>query len=125
MGFLFSKFWTKLLGNIEIRIIMIGLDAAGKTTISYKLKMGDNLKNLHPIGFGVKTLYYKNLNFTIWDVCCQDKIRVLWRHYYQNTDGLVLVVDSNDRERIDEANIELKKNVGRRRIKRLRTFSYG
>ena len=40
---------------------------------------------------------YKNISFTVWDVGGQDKIRPLWRHYFQNTQGLIFVVDSNDR----------------------------
>lgn len=45
----------------------------------------------------------------MWDVGGQDKIRPLWRHYFQNTQGLIFVVDSNDRERVGEASDELKK----------------
>lgn len=45
--------------------------------------------------------------FTVWDVGGQDKIRPLWRHYYQNTQGLIFVVDSNDRDRVDAARDEL------------------
>ena len=48
----------------------------------------------------------------MWDVGGQDKIRPLWRHYFQNTQGLIFVVDSNDRERISEAQDELQKMVG-------------
>jgi small GTP-binding protein len=58
-------------------------------------------------GFNVETVEYKNINFTVWDVGGQDKIRPLWRHYFQNTQGLIFVVDSNDRERISEARDEL------------------
>ena len=47
----------------------------------------------------------------MWDVGGQDKIRPLWRHYFQNTQGLIFVVDSNDRERIVEAQEELQKMV--------------
>lgn len=47
------------------------------------------------------------LFFTVWDVGGQDKIRPLWRHYFKNTQGLIYVVDSNDRERIAEAEKEL------------------
>ena len=54
---------------------------------------------------------YKNICFTVWDVGGQDKIRPLWRHYFQNTQGLIFVVDSNDRERIGEAQEELQKMV--------------
>ena len=103
MGFFFSKLWSKLLRKKDVRILMVGLDAAGKTTILYQLKMGETVKTIPTIGFNVETLDYKGLNFTVWDVGGQDKIRVLWKHYYQNTDGLIFVVDSNDRERIEDA----------------------
>jgi ADP-ribosylation factor protein 1 len=43
----------------------------------------------------------------VWDVGGQDKIRPLWRHYFQNTQGLIFVVDSNDRDRVGEARDEL------------------
>lgn len=59
-------------------------------------------------GFNVETVEYKNICFTVWDVGGQDKIRPLWRHYFQNTQGLIFVVDSNDRERIVEAERELQ-----------------
>jgi len=88
---------------------MVGLDAAGKTTILYKLKLGEIVTTIPTIGFNVETVEYKNINFTVWDVGGQDKIRPLWRHYFQNTQGLIFVVDSNDRERINEAHEELNK----------------
>lgn len=81
---------------------MVGLDAAGKTTILYKLKLGEVVTTIPTIGFNVETVEYKNISFTVWDVGGQDKIRPLWRHYYQNTQGIIFVVDSNDKERIDE-----------------------
>merc|ERR1711950_74697 len=61
------------------------------------------------IGFNVETVEYKNLSFTVWDVGGQDKIRPLWRHYYQGTNGLIYVVDSNDRDRSEDAREELTK----------------
>uniref|UniRef100_A0A4W3JN28 ADP-ribosylation factor n=1 Tax=Callorhinchus milii TaxID=7868 RepID=A0A4W3JN28_CALMI len=87
----------------------VGLDAAGKTTILYNLKLGEIVTTIPTIGFNVETVEYKNICFTVWDVGGQDKIRPLWRHYFQNTQGLIFVVDSNDRERIQEATDELKK----------------
>ncbi|KAJ6910195.1 hypothetical protein NC652_021012 [Populus alba x Populus x berolinensis] len=59
------------------------------------------------IRFNVETVEYKNISFTVWDVGGQDKIRPLWRHYFQNTQGLIFVVDSNDRDRVGEAREEL------------------
>lgn len=82
---------------------MVGLDAAGKTTILYKLKLGEVVTTIPTIGFNVETVNYKKINFTVWDVGGQDKIRPLWRHYYQNTQGVIFVVDSNDRDRIDDS----------------------
>ncbi|KAF0046852.1 hypothetical protein F2P81_000485 [Scophthalmus maximus] len=90
-----------------MRILMVGLDAAGKTTILYKLKLGEIVTTIPTIGFNVETVEHKNINFTVWDVGGQDKIRPLWRHYFQNTQGLIFVVDSNDRERCTEAREEL------------------
>ncbi|KAA0193630.1 hypothetical protein HAZT_HAZT002448 [Hyalella azteca] len=89
--------------------MLVGLDAAGKTTILYKLKLGEIVTTIPTIGFNVETVEYKNISFTVWDVGGQDKIRPLWRHYFQNTQGLIFVVDSNDRERISEASEELTK----------------
>ena len=70
-----------------------------------------NFISLFFSGFNVETVEYKNISFTVWDVGGQDKIRPLWRHYFQNTQGLIFVVDSNDRERIAEAQDELAKMV--------------
>lgn len=97
--------------QIFIVFFSVGLDAAGKTTILYKLKLGEIVTTIPTIGFNVETVEYKNICFTVWDVGGQDKIRPLWRHYFQNTQGLIFVVDSNDRERVAEAEKELANMV--------------
>ena len=51
-----------------MRILMNGLDAAGKTTILYKLKLGEVVTTIPTIGFNVESLQYRNVNFTVWDV---------------------------------------------------------
>lgn len=107
MGLTFAKIFDQLFGKKDMRILMVGLDAAGKTTILYKLKLGEVVTTIPTIGFNVETVEYKNISFTVWDVGGQDKIRPLWRHYFQNTQGLIFVVDSNDRERVQEAKEEL------------------
>lgn len=109
MGNIMGKIFSKLLGKKEMRILMVGLDAAGKTTILYKLKLGELVSTIPTIGFNVENVQYKNISFTVWDVGGQDKIRPLWRHYYQNTQGLIFVVDSNDRDRISVASESLHK----------------
>ena len=65
----------------------------------------------------METVTYKNVKFNVWDVGGQDKIRPLWRHYYTGTQGLVFVVDSQDRERIDEAKQELQRILSDREMK--------
>jgi len=102
--------WLSLLmKQKEMRILMVGLDAAGKTTILYKLKLGEVVTTIPTIGFNVETVEYRNIQFTVWDVGGQDKIRPLWRHYFQNTQGIIFVVDSNDRDRVPEAREELQR----------------
>merc|ERR1719492_87471 len=109
MGLAFTKIWQRFLGKTDMRILMVGLDAAGKTTILYKLKLGEVVTTIPTIGFNVETVEYKNLRFTVWDIGGQDKIRKLWRHYCQGTNGLIYVVDSSDRDRSDGAREELTK----------------
>merc|ERR1712087_566259 len=93
----------------EDNYLMFGLDAAGKTTMGYKLKLGEVVTTIPTIGFNVETVEYKNLSLNVWDVGGQDKIRPLWRYYYQGTQGLIFVVDSNDRDRVEDARQELSK----------------
>ena len=76
----FQSVFKRLFSKKEMRILMVGLDAAGKTTILYKLKLGEIVTTIPTIGFNVETVEYKNINFTVWDVGGQDKIRPLWRY---------------------------------------------
>merc|ERR1711992_400905 len=106
-GGFFAKALQKMMGSVDKRILMVGLDAAGKTTILYKLKLGEVVTTIPTIGFNVESVEYKNINFTVWDIGGQDKIRKFWRYYYNNTQGVIFVVDSNDRDRMEEAREEL------------------
>eukprot|EP00929_Paragymnodinium_shiwhaense_P083514 TRINITY_DN44554_c0_g1_i5.p1 TRINITY_DN44554_c0_g1~~TRINITY_DN44554_c0_g1_i5.p1 ORF type:complete len:403 (+),score=56.67 TRINITY_DN44554_c0_g1_i5:77-1285(+) len=95
--------------SLEARVICVGLDASGKTTLLYKLKLGEIVTTIPTIGFNVETVEYKDVAFTIWDVGGGDKIRPLWRHYFQKTQALVFVIDCADRDRIEDAREELHK----------------
>ncbi|XP_018931047.2 ADP-ribosylation factor 4b [Cyprinus carpio] len=108
MGVFFSNLFSRLFEKKEMRLLMVGLDAAGKTTVLYKLKLGEVVTTIPTLGFNVETVEYRNISFTVWDVGGQDVIRRLWRHYYQNTKGLIFVVDSSDHDRIETAAEELK-----------------
>ena len=102
MGSLLSKVRSFFSTNYKTKIIMIGLDSAGKTTLLYKLKLNENISTIPTIGFNVEELTYKKMTMTVWDIGGQYKIRKLWNHYYDNLDGIVFLIDSNDRARFDE-----------------------
>ena len=74
-----SSLFKNLFGKQDVRILMVGLDAAGKTTILYKLKLGEIVTTIPTIGFNVETVEYKNISFTVWDVGGQDKVRACWQ----------------------------------------------
>lgn len=102
MGLLFSRLWNRFTSGKERRILMIGLDGAGKTTILYKLKLGQVIHTIPTIGFNVETVKYKKIEFNIFDVGGQEKIRPLWNYYFINTDAVIFVIDSTDIERMDD-----------------------
>ncbi|XP_064095541.1 ADP-ribosylation factor 4-like [Macrobrachium nipponense] len=107
MGLILTRILSLIQSKKPCRILMVGLDGAGKTTILYKLKLGEIVTTIPTIGFNVETVEYKNISFTVWDVGGQTKIRPLWRHYFQNTSAIIYVIDCNDPERLAEAKEEL------------------
>ena len=106
MGNILSNIIDKLFTK-KVNGLMLGLDSAGKTTILYSLKLNEIVSTIPTIGFNVESVKYKNLSLTLWDIGGQEKIRKLWRHYYDNIDVLIYVVDSNDTGRLEESKEEL------------------
>lgn len=78
MGNLIASLIDRTFGNTKARILLLGLDAAGKTTILYRLKLGEIIHTIPTIGFNVETVQYKRTSFTVWDIGGQNKIRPLW-----------------------------------------------
>lgn len=109
MGNLISSIIANLanLTKREMRILMVGLDNAGKTSILYKLKLGDRVQTIPTIGFNVESVQYKNINFTVWDVGGQARLRKLWKHYFIGSNAIIFVVDSCDVDRFEDARGEL------------------
>ena len=109
MGIFFSRIFQSLFGSKEVRILILGLDNAGKTTILYRLQndSDENIQTIPTIGFNVEVLQYKNIKFQVWDLGGQTSIRPYWRCYYPNTDAIIFVVDSCDVERLGIAKQEL------------------
>ncbi|KAL7880250.1 hypothetical protein SRHO_G00025040 [Serrasalmus rhombeus] len=91
----------------EMRLLMLGLDNAGKTTILKKFN-GEDVSTISPtLGFNIKTLEHRGFKLNIWDVGGQKSLRSYWRNYFESTDGLVWVVDSADRLRLEDCRKEL------------------
>ncbi|KVI11766.1 Small GTPase superfamily, ARF/SAR type, partial [Cynara cardunculus var. scolymus] len=100
MGLVFTRLFSSLFGNKEARILVLGLDNAGKTTILYRLQMGEVVSTIPTIGFNVETVQYNNIKFQVWDLGGQTSIRPYWRCYFPNTQAIIYVVDSSDTERL-------------------------
>lgn len=85
----------------------IGLDNAGKTTVVKKFN-SEATDTISPtLGFDIKTLEHRGYKLNIWDVGGQQTIRAYWRNYFEVTDGIVWVVDSADRWRLEMCRKEL------------------
>ncbi|EFA85271.1 hypothetical protein PPL_02271 [Heterostelium album PN500] len=109
MGGMFTKIYQLFDPRLDYKIIMIGLDGSGKTTMLYKLKLGEVVNTIPTVGFNVESVQYRNINFTVWDIGGQNSIRKLWTHYYSEVAAVIFVVDSTDVERLEEASEEIKK----------------
>ncbi|UJR21884.1 hypothetical protein I4U23_024956 [Adineta vaga] len=109
MGKILSKIFKKLSADGPKRILMLGLDNAGKTTILYQMKHTEDYNTVPTVGFNVETISpCRGISLTVWDVGGQDHLRTLWHHYFDNVDGLVFVIDSSDRQRLSLAKAELR-----------------
>mmetsp|Transcript_18371 Transcript_18371/g.27724 ORF Transcript_18371/g.27724 Transcript_18371/m.27724 type:complete len:181 (+) Transcript_18371:87-629(+) len=118
MGISFAKMFQQIFATQEMKLAMVGLDGAGKTTILYKFKLSGTITTIPTIGFNVETVECNNVSFTVWDVGGPDKLRRLWGHYYEGADGVVFVVDSNDRDRIGDAREELERLLSTPQLER-------
>ncbi|NXO20569.1 ARL11 protein, partial [Cisticola juncidis] len=105
MGKLISKGWRKS----DARVIMLGLDFAGKSTLLYKLKSGQAVETCPTVGFNVEALQTPcGVSFTLWDVGGQDSLRASWPHYLEDISTLIFVLDSADTARLAEAKAALE-----------------
>jgi len=103
--------------KIEMKIVILGLDNAGKTSILSWLKKNEFVQSIPTVGFNVETVEYKKVKFVIWDVAGRSVLRSLWKHYYLNSQAIIFVVDSNDVDRLAEANAELTKLMMETKLK--------
>jgi len=108
MGGILSFFSDLLGSNREAYILILGLDASGKTTVMNRIRYGDNRLTIPTIGFECEHIQIGSLSFVGFDLGGQDAIRHLWHHYFENADAVVFVIDSNDRDRFQIVKDELR-----------------
>ena len=97
MGFIFSKildFFSRSRSNFKI--IILGIQNAGKTTILYRLSLGQLVQTTPTIGSNVEEISYNNVKLQAWDLGGQESTRSVWDVYFVNTDAIIYVIDSHD-----------------------------
>jgi len=93
--------------NKELRLLLLGLDNAGKTSCLKKLSE-EEISHIMPTqGFNIKSIQQEGFKLNVWDIGGQKAIRPYWKNYFDNTDALVYVIDSSDRRRMEETGVEL------------------
>ncbi|KAG5851632.1 ADP-ribosylation factor-like protein 5A [Anguilla rostrata] len=117
MGILFTKLW-RLFNHQEHKVIIVGLDNAGKTTILYQFSMNEVVHTSPTIGSNVEEIVVNNTHFLMWDIGGQESLRSSWNTYYTNTEFVIVVVDSTDRERITLTREELYKMLAHEDLKK-------
>ena len=109
MGFIFSKildFFSRSRNNFKI--IILGIQNAGKTTILYRLSIGQLVRTTPTIGSNVEEISYNNVKLQAWDLGGQESSRSIWSVYYVNTDAIIYVIDTHD-DNYDDSKIQFYK----------------
>ncbi|WAR14283.1 ARF1-like protein, partial [Mya arenaria] len=108
---------TDKMGNLctryyeykDVKLLLLGLDMAGKTTLLNHLKLGEVVTTIPTFGFNLETVNHKNITFIIYDIGGGDKMRQQFRHHYPDTDAVVMVIDGADPERLQKLNCNVIK----------------
>ena len=93
------RFLDTLYPPAQRRMLLLGNDGSGKTSILYRLLLGEAITTIPTIGFNVESYERRRTVMNIWDVGGCDKIRPLWKHYFQGTDMIMYVIDAHDVQR--------------------------
>ncbi|KAI3657239.1 hypothetical protein MP638_006224 [Amoeboaphelidium occidentale] len=117
MGILLTKLMTLFWRKEEIKVVLVGLDNAGKTTVLYKLLLNEVVATTPTIGSNVEEIIYKNIHFLMWDVGGQESLRKSWATYYINTKAVIMVIDSTDKDRLGIVTNELHKMMEHESLK--------
>jgi ADP-ribosylation factor-like protein 5B len=110
MGSILSQMWTKLSrfgrGDMQFKIIIVGMNNAGKTTILYKLALNEVIVTEPTIGSNVEEVQHRNLKLQVWDLGGQENLRASWDAYYQDTSAVIFVIDSADDSQVQTSKAE-------------------
>ena len=91
------------------KVLFLGLDNAGKSTLLFQLKDKAFRDTVPTVGLNVEQISYRGLSLTMWDVSGQ--ATRLWKHYFDKINAIIFVVDASDRERIQKAQEELHRVI--------------
>ncbi|XP_055376523.1 ADP-ribosylation factor-like protein 3 [Condylostylus longicornis] len=101
----------------EARILLLGLDNAGKTTLLKQLANEEVTHVTPTAGFNIKSVAADGFKLNVWDIGGQAKIRPYWKNYFENTDVLIYVIDCSDRIRLKETGDELLEIINDEKMK--------
>lgn len=107
MGGVLSSVWSLFNGNRPYKLLILGLNNAGKTSILYHLQLGHSITTQPTLGGNTEHLTITNkanqINFSCWDLGGQEQLRSYWRLYYDQTDAVIFVVDAVEHSRFPQA----------------------
>lgn len=108
MGNWITGVWDRLFGEKrEFKLCIVGLDAAGKTTILNRMRFDEVMQTAPTIGVNTEDIQVRNVNIKVFDLAGQEKMRNVWKYYYSSIEGIIFVIDSTRADRIQEAKDEL------------------
>jgi len=92
-------------GAQQSRILILGLDGAGKTSFLNRVKEPKKEIAAEPTeSYTVNDVKFKSVKFNVWDVSGKSSVRSLWASYYKQggIDAIIWVVDAADKDRLEE-----------------------
>ncbi len=120
MGNWFTNVWDRLFSEKrELKLVIVGLDEAGKTTILNRMRFDELMQTAPTIGVNTEDIQIKNVNIKVFDLAGQEKMRNVWKYYYSSIEGIVFVIDSSNVDRIHDARDELLKLLANEEAKNI------